>query len=173
MVDRVQVTRGAAVAPGLRADLRRLWVATVNEGGAVGFLAPVTPDEVDPVLGRKLAAVERGDFALVVLHGGGRAAGFAFLEAPAKPYMRHWATVTCLQVDPELQGRGLGRVLVEAVEEAAREEGLEGLRLSARGGHDLEEFYVRLGYEVVGGYPAAIRVSASDYRDEILLWRRL
>jgi GNAT superfamily N-acetyltransferase len=146
----------------------------VNSGGSVGFLAPVTAADVAPVLDWWLGRVEAGDCALVRLEVDGNAyAGFAFLETPRKTYMRHWATVTCLQLDPELQGVGLGRALVAAVEDAARAEGLEALRLQARGGVGLEEFYGRCGYREIGRYPAAIRVAPGDDRDEVLLFREL
>lgn len=128
--------------------------------------------DVGPVLDRFLAAVEDGSSALVVL-GPDQPVGFAFLETPYKPYMRHWATVSSVMVDPARQGRGLGRALMDAVTDAARAEGLEALRLSARGGLGLEEFYGRVGYVEIGRYPAAIRVAPGDDRDEAIFWRSL
>ena len=165
--------RAAQIAPELREQLVRVWTEGVNAGGAVGFLAPVTEDDVAPVLDRKLASVRSGDFTLVVLSAGERVVGFAFLERIYKPHMRHWATVTCVVVSPSAQGRGLGRRLMEAVHATARAEGLESLRLAARDGHGLQEFYGRLGYVEIGRFPDAIRVAPGDDRDEVLLWRRL
>lgn len=52
----------------------------------------------------------------------------------------------------------------------AREEmGLEQLRLAARGGVGLEEFYGRLGWREIGRWPGALRLAADDDRDEILM----
>lgn len=52
----------------------------------------------------------------------------------------------------------------------AREEiGLEQLRLAARGGTGLERFYSRLGWEVTGRWPGALRFAPGDDRDEILM----
>ncbi|WP_121194894.1 GNAT family N-acetyltransferase [Motilibacter peucedani] len=165
--------RGAVVDPALRDALVDVWVEGVNGGGAVGFLAPVTAADVAPVLEHKLASVLAGDYTLVVLSGPDGPVGLAFLERVYKPHMRHWATVTCVVVTPALQGRGLGRRLMEAVHETARAEGLEALRLAARDGHGLHEFYARLGYVEIGRFPDAIRVAPGDERDELLFWRRL
>ena len=168
------VVRLAQVAAGTRSQLLDLWVRVVNAGGSVGFIAPVTAEQVGPVLDWWLARVATGECALVRLEVDGfDPAGFAFLETPRKPHMRHWASVTCLQLDPDLQGRGLGRALVEAVHEAARVQGLEALRLQARGGEGLETFYARCGYREIGRYPRAIRLGPGDDRDEVLLYREL
>jgi hypothetical protein len=52
----------------------------------------------------------------------------------------------------------------------AREEmGLEQLHLALRGGTGLERFYRRLGWQVVGSWPGALRVAPGDDRDEILM----
>ena len=89
-------------------------------------------------------------------------------EASAEP-----PTVLRVQVRPELQGKGLGRVLMAGVHDIARERGLEFLHLGARDGSGADEFYRRLGYEEVGRMPGAIRVAPGDDRDEILLVCRL
>jgi hypothetical protein len=46
--------------------------------------------------------------------------------------------------------------------------GLEQLRLEARGGEGLEEFYGRLGWKEIGRWPGALRFDHGD-RDEVLM----
>ncbi|NHC47575.1 GNAT family N-acetyltransferase [Motilibacter sp. K478] len=167
------VASSGPLPDGLRDELLALWVTVVNSGGAVGFLAPVVPADVEPVLDAALAQVAGGTSRLVLLRSAGRVAGFGFLLTPATPYMRHWATVARLMVDPALHGSGCGRALLEGVHDVARSAGLEALRLTARGGLGLEGFYERLGYAEVGRVPGAIRVAPGDDRDEILLHRAL
>jgi ribosomal protein S18 acetylase RimI-like enzyme len=79
-----------------------------------------------------------------------------------------------LQVDPELQGKGIGSALMTAITELARARlGLEQLQLTVRGKTGTEAFYERFGYEVVGRIPDAIRVSPGDDRDMIYMMTRL
>lgn len=57
----------------------------------------------------------------------------------------------------------------ELREVAGGELGLEQLRLAARGGEGLEDFYGRLGWREVGRWPGALRLAPHDTRDEVLM----
>ncbi|GAA3337518.1 hypothetical protein GCM10020358_14070 [Amorphoplanes nipponensis] len=50
----------------LRADIVALWTDVTNAGGAVGFVAPVTRDQVRPVAEAALAGVAAGPDRLLV-----------------------------------------------------------------------------------------------------------
>ena len=117
--------------------------------------------------------VHQGREVIAVLRVDGEVAGFAVLSLPVSPLRRHWATVLRVQVRPEHQGRGLGRVLMAGIHDIARARGLEFLHLTARGGTGLEAFYAELGYREFGRMPGAIRVAPGDDRDEIHLTCRL
>lgn len=97
----------------------------------------LTPDGL-----RRKASVERIFLAL----SGGRLAGCAFLaERPAHFYLGK------LAVEPELQGRGVGRALVAAVEEHARSAGKPAIELETR--IELVENHAafeRLGFVEIG-----------------------
>ena len=162
-----------AVDDALRAELLSCWVDVSNAGGAVGFVPPVTRDDVAPVLDRLLEGVRSGRDVLCVLAVDGRTAGFAALVGLTGPLRRHWGTVLRVQVHPSQQGQGLGRVLMEGVHEIARSRGWEFLHLTARDGTGVDAFYRRLGYREVGRVPGAIRVAPGDDRDEIALVREL
>ena len=74
-------------------------------------------------------------------------------------------------VEPELQGTGAGRILLEGLQGLAAELGLEHLTLGVRAGLGIEGFYERFGYTIVGRHPDAIRVSRGDDRDELIMVR--
>ena len=164
-----EVTPCTRVDDDLRAALLDTWIDVTNAGGAVGFVAPVTPDVVAPVLDALVERVHAGSQTLCLLRVDGEVAGFAVLAMSASPLRRHWATVLRVQVHPGRQGQGLGRVLMTGVHEVARTRGLEFLHLTVRGGYGLEVFYERLGYRVFGRMPGAIRVAPGDDRDEVHL----
>lgn len=157
----------------LRKELLTCWTDVSNAGGAVGFVPPVTEDDVAPVLADTIEAIENGRDVLALLTVDGETAGFAVLVGSSSPLRRHWATVVRVQVHPSRQGDGLGRVLMRGVHDVARDRGWEFLSLTVRGGTGTESFYQRLGYQEVGRVPGAIRVGPGDDRDEILLIRHL
>ncbi|RBY96929.1 GNAT family N-acetyltransferase [Blastococcus sp. TF02-8] len=162
-----------AVDEGLREELLACWTDVSNAGGAVGFVPPVTRDDVAPVLDRLLDGVHSGRDVICLLTVDDAVAGFAALVGSAGPLRRHWGTVLRVQVHPSRQGQGLGRVLMDGVHGVARARGLEFLHLTARGGTGVDAFYLRLGYREVGRLPGAIRVAPGDDRDEISLVRPL
>lgn len=60
----------------------------------------------------------------------------------------NWQAVDYLCVDPDLQGRGVGRKLLQKLEEQAQLGGAQGVWLEAR--VSAEDFYEKLGYRGFG-----------------------
>ncbi|GHI05754.1 acetyltransferase [Streptomyces cellostaticus] len=160
-----------AVSPALRDDVLTLWADVSNAGGSVGFVPPVTADEIRPELVKHLVAMAEGRTRLLVGRDGtGAVAATAFLTYNTHPLMRHWVWLYTVMVHPRHQGKGYGRDLLEAAADAARAlEGIEAVRLTCRGGLGLERFYGSCGYKEVGRIPEAIRVASGDDRDEIFM----
>lgn len=155
----------------LREGILALWAEVSNAGGAVGFVPPVTLEDVRPDLDRSLAAVADGSRRLIVGRDeDGRIAATAFLAYNGHRLMTHWLWVYTVMVHPRHQGRGFGRTLMSAVERAARDfHGIEAIRLTCRGGTGADVFYSACGYKEVGRVPGAIRVAPGDDRDDILM----
>lgn len=151
----------------------QVWAAVTNAGGAVGFVGPVSATDVEPHARETLRRVVEGDDHLVIASRDGRLVGFTFLQHRPGRLFRHWATVKRFQVDPAVQGTGLGGALLEAVHGFARDLGLEHLRLTVRGGTGTEAFYRRFGWDEVVRMPRSIQVSEGDVREEIWLIRWL
>ncbi|MFG2620431.1 GNAT family N-acetyltransferase [Streptomyces sp. NPDC048507] len=159
------------IDPALRDGIADLWTEVSNAGGAVGFVPPVTRDDVRPELVKHLVALAEGRNRLLVGRGGrGEVAAVAFLALNTHRLQRHWVWAYTVMVAPALQGRGAGRELMAALADAARSlEGIEAVRLSCRGGLGLEHFYAACGYKEVGRVPDAIRVAPGDDRDDITM----
>lgn len=155
----------------LRDSITALWVDVTNAGGAVGFVPPVTAEEVRPELVRHLAGMAEGRTRLVVgRDADGAVAATAFLTHNSHRLMRHWIGLYTVMVHPRHQGHGHGRDLMAAVAEGARAiDGIEAVRLTCRGGLGLEHFYAACGYKEVGRVPDAIRVAPGDDRDDITM----
>ena len=166
---RAAVRAVSAVDDRLRAELLACWTDVSNAGGAVGFVPPVTEDDVAPVLDKLLEGVTSGRDVLAVLTVDDETAGFAVLVGSWSPLRAHWGTVLRVQVHPARQGHGLGRTLMTGVHDVARGRGWEFVHLTARGGTGVDAFYRGLGYVEVGRLPGAIRVAPGDDRDEIVM----
>uniref|UniRef100_A0AAU2JJU4 GNAT family N-acetyltransferase n=1 Tax=Streptomyces sp. NBC_00049 TaxID=2903617 RepID=A0AAU2JJU4_9ACTN len=166
-----QITDGHAVGPEVRRRLTDCWVAVTNSGGAAGFpFPPVRDRQVAPVMDKLLGGLHPDRSRLVTAGFDGVLAGWVVLARDPHRLVGHWGTVHHLQTRPEARGRGVGSALMRELRRIARDElGLEQLRLAARGGEGLEEFYGRLGWREVGRWPGALRLAPDDTRDEVLM----
>lgn len=164
-------TLDPAVTPALRDGVLDLWTDVSNAGGAVGFVPPVAREAVRPSLLQHLTAMADGRTRLLVGHDeAGEVAATAFFTFNTHRLMTHWAWLYTLMVHPRHQGKGYGRDLLTAAEQAARTfDGIEAVRLTCRGGLGLERFYGSCGYKEVGRIPGAIRVEPGDDRDDVIM----
>lgn len=155
----------------LRDGITALWADVSNAGGAVGFVPPVTAQDVRPELVKHLTAItEKRTRLLVGYDEEGTVAATAFLTRNTHRLMTHWVWLYTVMVHPRHQGRGFGRDLMAAAADAARSiEGIEAIRLTCRGGTGADRFYAACGYKEVGRVPGAIRVADGDDRDDIIM----
>ncbi|MEV4947609.1 GNAT family N-acetyltransferase [Streptomyces sp. NPDC053755] len=159
------------VTPALRDGILRLWADVSNAGGAVGFVPPVTVEEVRPELVKHLAAMAEGRMRLVLgREEDGTVAATAFVAHNTHRLMRHWVWLYTVMVHPSHQGKGYGRDLMAAAEREVRGlGGIDAIRLTCRGGTGVDRFYASCGYKEVGRVPGAIRVAEGDDRDDIVM----
>jgi GNAT superfamily N-acetyltransferase len=164
-------TLDPALTPDLRDGFLELWTDVSNAGGAVGFVPPVTAQDIRPEVVRYLTQLAEGRTRLLTGHDEeGRLAATAFITFNTHPLMTHWAWLYTVMVHPRHQGKGYGRDLLAAAADAARTlDGIEAIRLTCRGGMGLERFYGSCGYKEVGRVPGAIRVAPGDDREDITM----
>ena len=181
----VRIERGT-LPSGLREAVLDLWCAVNDAGGAVGFLPGAPRADVAAALSRHEAQMAAGYATAVLLledaadvepgeasERAGRVVGLGFWGRGPNPLLDHTRTGHRIMTDPARRGAGLGRLLMDAMHDAARAEGVELVIVQARGGHGTERFYERCGYVETGRIPGVIRVAPGDDRDEITLARRL
>jgi acetyltransferase len=165
----------------LEADGAATWVPqlieliqdAVDAGASVGFLAPLSnPDayqywtgvfgEVNQQSRIVLAAVQQDQIV-----------GSVQLALGTMPNALHRAEVQKLLVRRSHRRHGIGRALMTAVEEAARQEGRHLLVLDTRLGDDAERLYTRMGYLRVGVIPQFARGSSGTLDATVLFYRDL
>ncbi|MFE9554280.1 GNAT family N-acetyltransferase [Streptomyces sp. NPDC006692] len=159
------------LTPALRDGLLALWVEVSNAGGAVGFVPPVSVEDIRPELVKHFVAMAEGRMRLLVGYDAdGRVAATAFIAYNTHRLMKHWVWLYTVMVHPGHQGGGYGRDLMEATADAVRGfEGVDAIRLTCRGGTGVDRFYGSCGYKEVGRVPGAIRVAEGDDRDDIIM----
>ena len=167
-----------AVAPESLAALRdpwiQLWVRASNAQGAIDFAGPVGPGPVEPLVDAELRSAGAGLSTIgVIVSPGDVPVAFAVLRFSLSPVQQHWAHLGRIMVDPARQRQGIGRRIVEGMQELARQRSLTQLRLTARSGLGLETFYAGLGYEVIGRHPGAVQIGPDSFRDEIIMLKTL
>ncbi|WP_329541419.1 GNAT family N-acetyltransferase [Streptomyces sp. NBC_01358] len=155
----------------VRDGIAELWSDVSNAGGAVGFVPPVTAEDVRPALVKHLVSMTEGRTRILVGYDeDGSIAATAFLTHNTHRLMAHWLWIYTVMVHPRHQGRGYGRDLMAAAADAARTiDGIEAIRLTCRGGTGADRFYGACGYKEVGRVPGAIRVADGDDRDDVIM----
>ncbi|MGW6564911.1 GNAT family N-acetyltransferase [Streptomyces sp. NPDC054975] len=166
-----QLTLPGDASPELRRALAECWVEVTNAGGAAGFpFPPVDAATVTPALDRIVDQLSPDTSRILTATMNGELAGWLNVRRDRFQLIAHWGTLHHVQTRTALRGLGIGRALMAEVHRVARDEmGLEQLHLAARGGVGLEDFYGQLGWKEIGRWPAALRLSAGDDRDEILM----
>jgi acetyltransferase len=101
----------------------------------------------------RAALAEPGRVVLVAEHGG-EVVAMAHLAPSSAANAPHRAEVQGVAVASEARGTGVGRRLMEAVEQAARERGLTLLWLTTHDGSDACAFYEAVGYTKLGVMPS-------------------
>ncbi|MGW7527859.1 N-acetyltransferase family protein [Streptomyces sp. NPDC054783] len=164
-------TLDPAITPALRDGILGLWTDVSNAGGAVGFVPPVSREDVRPELVKHFVGMAEGRHRLLVgCDETGEPAATAFFAFNTHRLQTHWVWLYTVMVHPSHQGKGYGRDLLAAAADAARTfDGVDAIRLTCRGGLGLERFYGSCGYKEVGRIPGAIRVAPGDDRDDIIM----
>lgn len=170
-LDIIQLTHPGDADPAVRQELTACWIAVTNAGGAAGFpFPPVNASHVTPAVDALAARLAPQRSRILLARINGALAGWVALSRDPSPLIAHWGTVSHLQTQLAHRNQGLGSALMHRLRQVARNEmGLEQLHLAARGGTGLEDFYARLGWQVIGRWPGKLRLAPDDTRDEILM----
>jgi GNAT superfamily N-acetyltransferase len=153
--------------------LVELLAETVNGGEPLGFLPPVSEAECRGYWLSLRGELRAGSRLLFGLWVGDRLAGSGQLALPRWPNARHRAEVNKVMVAPALRGQGLGRFLLAAMHDAARQRGRTLLLLNTRLGGGGERLYRGLGYRDAGMIPGYAVGPGGEATDSLLMYRRL
>lgn len=130
--------------------------ACVHGGASVNFVLPYSIEEAtaywQTVPERIVLAAREGD----------RIVGTVSLAHDSPPNQRHRAEVAKMFVHPDARRMGVGRALMERLEEVARERGVLLLTLDTEAGSSGEQLYRSMGYQMAGTIPEFALNAAGD-----------
>jgi GNAT superfamily N-acetyltransferase len=124
----------------------------VEGGASVSFMLPMARETALSFWRKVLDGVARGERTLLVAEDEEGIVGTVQLITDMPENQPHRADVAKLLVHRRARGAGIGRRLMEAVEDAAREQGRRVLVLDTASG-TAERLYERLGWQRVGVVP--------------------
>jgi GNAT superfamily N-acetyltransferase len=148
-----------------------LWDA-VDGGGSLGFLAPLADADAKRYWRSLVPEIERGSRFLFVAFVGARLVGSVQLVLSPWVNSPHRAEVQKLFVATSLKGKGIGKALMAAVHDTARERGRSLLLLNTRVGNPAEHFYRAHGYRVAGVIPGYTLGADGERHDNLTMYRQ-
>jgi ribosomal protein S18 acetylase RimI-like enzyme len=168
-VERPSAEQAQALLPELVSLLRDV----VNGGSSVGFIPPLAPETAREYWLGAFAEAARGKRVLLVSSQAGEVTGTVQLELVSKQNGLHRAEVQKLLVHTRFRKRGIARLLMRAVEDAAREAGRTLLVLDTERGSVAERMYEKCGYERAGIIPHYALSAGGSFIDTVLFYKLL
>jgi acetyltransferase len=135
------------------AELVRLLIDAVDGGASIGFLAPLPDREALAYWRSVTEAMRAGRRHLLAAFDGERLIGAVQLDLEPRANGRHRAEVMKLMVLRSDRRRGVGRKLMAALLDIAREQARTLLLLDVRAGDPVEALYQAVGFAKFGEVP--------------------
>ena len=134
-------------------ELAEVLFDCVDGGASVSFMAPFTRTDAAGWFEGVLPEIAGGTRVLLAAYDGEAIVGTVQLVHAWPPNQPHRADVTKLLVHRSARGRGVGRLLMERLEDEARADGKTLLVLDTVSESDAYRLYTRLGWVEVGEIP--------------------
>lgn len=154
-------------------ELAQLLLDAHASGMALGLAAPLTRDHARAAYREAAERLQPGERLLLAAFDGDELVGAVQLDRSGVPNGRHRAEVRRLAVRTDRRGAGVGRALMEAVVERARDLGLRLLWLSTHEDTDADRVYERLGWTRAGVIPDYAVLPNGDLAGNAFYFMRL
>jgi ribosomal protein S18 acetylase RimI-like enzyme len=168
-IETIMPDQGQAILP----ELVTLLQDAVASGASVGFLPPLSEEEAREYWISILEDIAQKKRVLLIARHSEQVVGAVQLELATKPNARHRAEVQKLFVLQHERKRGIGCLLMEAIEPIARELGRTLLVLDTRLGDNAERLYRKLGYVEVGIIPSYAQNATGTLDATIIFYKLL
>lgn len=154
-------------------ELCEILVDCVEGGASVGFMQPYTAADAEPYWRSVAETVEAGVNLLAVAEIDGKIVGTVQVGFASMPNQPHRGDLKKLLVHRCARGKGLARLLMEAIEHEAAIHGKRLLVLDTATGSEAEAIYPRLGWERAGVIPDYAMWPEGGYCATTLFYKRI
>ncbi|TCU18304.1 GNAT family N-acetyltransferase [Rhizobium sullae] len=154
-------------------DLCEVLADCVNGGASVGFMQPYTPVDAERYWQGIVESVEAGVTLLAVAELDGKIVGTVQVGFASMPNQPHRGDLKKLLVHRAARGKGLARLLMEAIEREAAKHGKHLLVLDTATGSEAEVIYPRLGWQHAGVIPDYAMWPEGGYCATTLFYKRI
>jgi acetyltransferase len=134
-------------------ELIALLKDAVDSGASIGFLPPLDPEEGAAYWRKRIQAIAVGEALLFTIYLEDELVGTAQLGLETRTNGNHRAEVQKVIVHTDFRRRGIGKVLIQAIEKAAIDAKRSLLVLDTLHGEAAELLYQGMGYQLVGIIP--------------------
>lgn len=145
----------------------------VDTGASVGFMPPMSVTEAEDFWRSIMVDLQAGSRVLLSALVEGKIAGTVQLGLAQRPNSLHRAEVQKLLVHNRYRQRGIGKQLMLALEDAAREHHRTLLVLDTIKGDTAEQLYPKLGYVRVGEIPQFAMIADRTLEATVLFYKIL
>lgn len=145
----------------------------VHSGASVGFLPPLNPIEALEYWDTVREAILDGSRILIAAYDGDELLGSVQLNLEMRANGAHRAEIAKLLVMQRVRRRGVGKALMLAAEQAARQLGRTLLVLDTRKGDPSWQLYQKLGYVIAGEIPGYARSADGSLHTTVFFYKSL
>jgi GNAT superfamily N-acetyltransferase len=167
------ITLDAPVSDAALDQLSAVLVDCVAGGASVSFMAPFVQEDGLAFFRKVAASVAAGETVLIAAQLNGRIVGSVQLGIDTPPNQPHRADVKKMLVHRAARNRGIGAMLMAAVEEEARNRGRWLLVLDTVPGMSGYRLYRRAGWTESGVIPNYALMPDGKLCDTAVFWKRL
>lgn len=163
----------AAAARDAIGDLANVLADAVEGGDSVSFMDGFGDDDARAFYESLLPELEHGTRVLLAAYDDGVLVGTVQFVHAWPPNSQHRAEVAKLLVHRRARGKGVGRALMERLEEEARADGKNLLILDTVSERAAERLYERLGWTRLGAVPDYARDPDGSFCDATFFYKHL
>jgi GNAT superfamily N-acetyltransferase len=156
-----------------RRALAAILVDCVEGGASVSFMSPFSEKEAEACFEKITPEVEDAQRIIFAAFEGSELLGTVQLCMAMPPNQRHRADVSKLLVRQSARGRGIARLLMEALEDCARSLGKALLVLDTATGSAAERLYLRMGWTKAGVVPGYAKFPSGELGDTTIFFKAL
>ncbi|ALN62492.1 acetyltransferase family protein [Lysobacter antibioticus] len=165
--------RPLSPSPEIRSMLGELLIDVVADGGSVGFMHPLSPEQAQAFWHASLAAAELGARIVLGAFDQDRLVGTVTLLLDCPPNQPHRGEIAKLMTRRDHRGRGVASSLVRTAETLAREHRRALLVLDTASDEGASAFYEKLGYTRAGEIPDYALKPHGGLTGTIIFWKKV